>query len=341
MLRERTDLARCEPVNSFLPNDHLDSFLKKRRLTESIVEDDRTESSSQLSSSIYNSYDSLFDGNSSSLGSTGSRSNSLNSSHYTNVSDSSQQPRRNSRRKHQKVARKYNEQRSSSFPVHFEHIPSWASSSPRSKHAYSLEQSDQYSSHRREPQIRSQPSHSFVQISNTYQPQRFTHNRHIVNSNGYKTHHTRCNMSYYSSTPYYSDLVLEWWERSEGCKEAKAEHTYRIDRICSSREDLVLLTTLNGCDIALEPNMFPYDTPNCVEHYTLWSRYDLGHREIQEYVDGWLSAHLPLVRRWQYDDNCGERTIDLFHVHVFIETTPFAFQARKGLEYYPPHHFLS
>lgn len=53
------------------------------------------------------------------------------------------------------------------------------------------------------------------------------------------------------------DLPLEWWERSEDCKDAKARHTDRIDHICDSREDLVLKTTLWKENTVLEPNMFP------------------------------------------------------------------------------------
>jgi hypothetical protein len=55
------------------------------------------------------------------------------------------------------------------------------------------------------------------------------------------------------------------------------------------------------------------------------------------FVDGWLHRHMPHVRRWQYDDNSGERSINLFHVHVFIETRPFSFTPREGCEYFPPH----
>ncbi|RYG61322.1 hypothetical protein EON64_18650 [archaeon] len=60
-----------------------------------------------------------------------------------------------------------------------------------------------------------------------------------------------------SSDRRCEELPLEWWERSEGCREAKLRHTERIDRLCSSREDLVLETTLYGKETALEPNMFP------------------------------------------------------------------------------------
>jgi hypothetical protein len=57
--------------------------------------------------------------------------------------------------------------------------------------------------------------------------------------------------------PFYSPLPLEWWERSEDCKEAKLAHVDKIDWLCSSREFLVLQTTLLEEDTALEPNMFP------------------------------------------------------------------------------------
>ncbi len=56
---------------------------------------------------------------------------------------------------------------------------------------------------------------------------------------------------------YYSDLPLEWWEREEDCKTAKMQHMERVDNVCRSREDLVLLTTLWRDDITMEPNMFP------------------------------------------------------------------------------------
>jgi hypothetical protein len=66
----------------------------------------------------------------------------------------------------------------------------------------------------------------------------------------------------------FSDLPLEWWQRSPGCKEAKIQHMARVDRIMDGvgeteaeikdgRERLVMLTTLWQEDIVLEPNMFP------------------------------------------------------------------------------------
>jgi len=63
-------------------------------------------------------------------------------------------------------------------------------------------------------------------------------------------------------------------------------------------------------------------TPAGIEHYTLWSIYDLSHQEIVTFVDAYLRRHMPHVRRWNYDDNLGDRSIDLFHIHVYIETNP-------------------
>lgn len=57
--------------------------------------------------------------------------------------------------------------------------------------------------------------------------------------------------------PKYSDLPLEWWERGEGCKDAKTLHVSKIDELCESREQLVLHTTLWKKKTVLEPNMFP------------------------------------------------------------------------------------
>eukprot|EP01041_Mallomonas_annulata_P008800 gene8800-18207_t len=129
-----------------------------------------------------------------------------------------------------------------------------------------------------------------------------------------------------SSCRKYERLPLEYWERSEGCKEAKYDHMDRIDRLCASREKLVLETTLWYEDTVLEPNMFPYNTPLGIEHYTLWSIFDLTNNEISNFVENWLEKNMPQVRRWEYDDNSGDRSIELFHVHVFIETDPFSFQ---------------
>lgn len=136
----------------------------------------------------------------------------------------------------------------------------------------------------------------------------------------------------------YERLPLEYWERSEACKNAKFDHLDRLDRIWPNREALVLLTTLSEEDVVLEPNMFPYETPTGVQHYTLWSVFDMTHDQICRFVDHWLRTRLPHVRRWDYDDNSGDRSIDLFHVHVFIETIPYSFTPEDGAKTYRPTH---
>jgi hypothetical protein len=60
-------------------------------------------------------------------------------------------------------------------------------------------------------------------------------------------------------------------------------------------------------------------------------------QQIIVFVDAWLLLHLPAVRRWQYDDNSGERSVDLFHVHVFIEMIPYSFSPPTEEIYTPPH----
>jgi hypothetical protein len=78
-------------------------------------------------------------------------------------------------------------------------------------------------------------------------------------------------------------------------------------------------------DTVLEPNMFPYSTPPDVEHWTLWSRSDMSHDEVQDWVTRWLMEHKPHVRRWNYDDNAGDRSIYWFHVHVYLQFDDPAF----------------
>jgi len=134
-------------------------------------------------------------------------------------------------------------------------------------------------------------------------------------------------------------LRLEWWEREPDCRAAKLAHTERIDAIFSGdRESVVFLTSLRDCDVCLEENMFPYATPPSVKHFTLWSRCVMEHAEIVEWVDEWLAKNMPRVKRWQYDDNLGNNSILIFHVHVFVETEPMAFEPQSSeSEYLPPH----
>jgi len=135
----------------------------------------------------------------------------------------------------------------------------------------------------------------------------------------------------------YVDLPLEFWERSDDCLNAKRAHLERIDSLCDSRETLVRLTTLANADTVLEKNMFPYDTPKGISHFTLWSLYDLTHDQIVSFVDHHIATHYPHVKRWQYDDNAGDRSVQLFHVHVYIEFIPYSFTPHPDKLYVPEH----
>ncbi|OQR93084.1 hypothetical protein ACHHYP_02979 [Achlya hypogyna] len=115
-------------------------------------------------------------------------------------------------------------------------------------------------------------------------------------------------------------LKLEYWTRSDECKERKWDHLDQLDseETGRSREEHIYATTLAGRTSYMEPNMFPYETPAGIEHWTLWSRHELRHVHVQEYVERWISTNAPHVTAWNYDDN-PERSIDIFHVHVYLQ----------------------
>ncbi|KAF0699847.1 Aste57867_9623 [Aphanomyces stellatus] len=114
-------------------------------------------------------------------------------------------------------------------------------------------------------------------------------------------------------------LHLEYWTRSDECKERKWDHLDELDaKLDVSREDHIFGTTLLGRTSYMEPNMFPYETPAGIEHWTLWSRLDLNHYDVQDYVEKWIDTNAPHIRAWNYDDN-PERSINIFHVHVYLQ----------------------
>lgn len=78
-------------------------------------------------------------------------------------------------------------------------------------------------------------------------------------------------------------------------------------------------------------------TPRGLQHYTLWSTYEMSHEQICRYVEKWLTRKFPHVRRWNYDDNSGERSFQLFHVHVYIETIPYSYVPDPDKAYFPTH----
>ncbi|KAG2924497.1 hypothetical protein PC129_g2438 [Phytophthora cactorum] len=118
-------------------------------------------------------------------------------------------------------------------------------------------------------------------------------------------------------------LYIEYWSRTDECKERKWDHLDEIAENYGSAEEHIFATTLKGRTAFLEPNMFPYDTPAGIEHWTLWHVKDLNHEQVKQYVENWIDANAPHVERWNYDDN-PERSIDIFHVHVY-------FQVAEGL----------
>ena len=114
-------------------------------------------------------------------------------------------------------------------------------------------------------------------------------------------------------------LKLEYYRRSEQLKKRKFRHMDWIDATFKSREKLVLNTVLNDSSIILEPNMFPYDTPAGVSHWTLWSRNWLKDEEIEDFLQGWIRRNMPEVVEWNFDDNMSDGlSINLFHVHVYM-----------------------
>ncbi|KAG6619316.1 uncharacterized protein IUM83_13640 [Phytophthora cinnamomi] len=118
-------------------------------------------------------------------------------------------------------------------------------------------------------------------------------------------------------------LYIEYWSRTDECKERKWDHLDEIAEKYGTAEEHIFATTLKGRTAFLEPNMFPYDTPAGIEHWTLWHVKDLNHEQVKQYVENWIDANAPHVERWNYDDN-PERSIDIFHVHVY-------FQVAEGL----------
>ncbi|CAH0481156.1 unnamed protein product [Peronospora belbahrii] len=112
-------------------------------------------------------------------------------------------------------------------------------------------------------------------------------------------------------------LIVEYWGRTDECLKRKWAHMEMVDQMFASREELILATTLHHKETVLEPNMFPYDTPKGIDHWTLWSRHEMKHVEIEEFVCNWIRENAPQVEKWNYDENLS-RSIDIFHVHVYL-----------------------
>ena len=131
-------------------------------------------------------------------------------------------------------------------------------------------------------------------------------------------------------------LQMDYWMRSEECTERKRAHVRAIDERDGywGMEDHIERTVFSRGDVVLEENMFPYDTPPGISHWTLWSRREMGEAEIVRWTKSWLLRNKPACVSWNYDLN-DNNSIDVPHYHVFIRE-PVAGEGEgaeaKGLE---------
>ena len=128
-------------------------------------------------------------------------------------------------------------------------------------------------------------------------------------------------------------LRLEYWMRSEECTERKRRHVAAIDASGGywGMEDHIERTVFRRVDdetgversvaVALEPNMFPYECPPGVTHWTMWSREEMSPSEICAWTKTWLRKHKPSVTRWNFDMN-DNNSVDVPHYHVFLFEPP-------------------
>lgn len=120
-------------------------------------------------------------------------------------------------------------------------------------------------------------------------------------------------------------LLIGPWKRNDDVMREKNQRLEWMDRTFrGNRERYVLDEVLGNRDILLEPNRYPYQLPPGLEHWTIWALRAMNHDELCEYIEGWLDARVPHdCISWNYDDNRGKRTIDIWHVHIY-------FQGRDG-----------
>jgi len=111
------------------------------------------------------------------------------------------------------------------------------------------------------------------------------------------------------------------WKRNDEVTRKKNARLMWMDRTYKGdREHYVDKHVLGSRDVLLERNRFPYQLPPGAEHWTIWSRKAMDHEELCSYVEAWLDARQPhQVVSWNYDDNRGRRTINIWHVHVYFQ----------------------
>ena len=127
-------------------------------------------------------------------------------------------------------------------------------------------------------------------------------------------------------------LRLEYWMRSEACTARKRAHVAAIDASGGywGMEDHIERTVFRrvdarggetSVDVALEPNMFPYECPPGVTHWTLWSREEMSPAQICAWTKTWLRENAPGVTKWNFDMN-DNNSVDVPHYHVFLFEPP-------------------
>jgi len=111
------------------------------------------------------------------------------------------------------------------------------------------------------------------------------------------------------------------WKRNDEVTRKKNARLAWMDRTFKGdREAFVDKHVLGARDVLLERNRFPYQLPPGAEHWTIWSRRPMKHDELCIYIEEWLDAREPHeVDSWNYDDNRGRRTIDIWHVHIYFQ----------------------
>ena len=135
-------------------------------------------------------------------------------------------------------------------------------------------------------------------------------------------------------------LRLEYWMRSEECTERKRAHVAAIDEKGGywGMEDHIEKTVFRAIDeftgkeistdVALEANMFPYECPPGVTHWTLWSRFEMSPRQICAWTKTWLRENKPGVTKWNFDMN-DNNSVDVPHYHVFLYEPPASGAAER------------
>lgn len=116
-------------------------------------------------------------------------------------------------------------------------------------------------------------------------------------------------------------LLIGPWKRNDKVMKEKTARLAWMDRTYrGNRERYVLEEVLGSRDVVLEPNRFPYHMPPGMEHWTIWNRKPMRHHELCEWVEAWINARQPHnIESWNYDDNLGKKTIDVWHVHIYFQ----------------------